>query len=90
MYEARNLFKNCLKTEALQKTQFILFLNKNDIFKEKMKNGNIKKYITKYQGNVTDADEAAIYIEKNIFRKVVVKIIVYDMINTQETFSGIH
>ena len=70
LLEARNLFKTILQTDVLQKTKFILFLNKADIFKDKMKKGNIKKYITRYTGNVNNVDDATKYIEKDIFKKV--------------------
>ena len=70
LLEARNLFRQIVQTEYLQKTNFILFLNKKDIFVEKMKKGNIKKYIRMYQGNVTDVDAAIQHIEREIFKKV--------------------
>ena len=47
MQESRNLFGKMLENEYFKDTSFILFLNKKDIFEEKIKTSHIKTYFPK-------------------------------------------
>ena len=67
--EARELFKNITVNKLFINTDFILFLNKHDIFKQKLKKGMFKTYIKSYEGDPKSVDDTTEYI-KNSFRKV--------------------
>ena len=69
LLESRNLFIEVLKQKAFHNTDIILFLNKKDLFEEKIKSGTFKKYITQYGGSPEDSVAAIQYIEKDIFKK---------------------
>ena len=50
MLEALMLFDSICNSTWFTKTSMILFLNKIDIFKEKIKDSPIKKYFPDYKG----------------------------------------
>ena len=67
--ESRNLFIEVLTNVAFQNTDIVLFLNKKDIFEEKIKLGNFQKYITQYKGPADCSESAIQYIKTGIFEK---------------------
>ena len=67
--EARELFKNITVNKLFINTDFILFLNKHDIFKQKLKKGMFKTHIKSYEGDPKSVNDTTKYIE-NVFRKV--------------------
>ena len=69
LLESRNLYIEILRNVAFQNTDIILFLNKKDIFEEKVKSGNFNKYITQYSGQPDDSVKATEYIKTDIFEK---------------------
>lgn len=50
MVESRNLFKTIIAAEWFQYTPIVLFLNKQDIFEEKIKTSHLADYIPEYTG----------------------------------------
>ena len=64
MHESIMLFDTLLNSKWFQNTPFILFLNKTDIFEEKVKRVPIRKYFPDYQGRVGDAEAGLKYFEK--------------------------
>ena len=69
LLESRDLFIEILKNVAFQNSDVVLFLNKKDVFEEKMKSGSFNNYITLYKGKPDDAGAAILYIKSNIFEK---------------------
>lgn len=51
MKDGLALFGSIVNNKAFKKTTFILFMNKMDIFEEKIKHSNIKDYFEDYDGN---------------------------------------
>ncbi|KAI1724577.1 g-protein alpha subunit domain-containing protein [Ditylenchus destructor] len=51
MDDSVELFKNMYINQFLQKASFILFLNKRDLFEEKIKHVPLETYLPKYQGD---------------------------------------
>lgn len=66
MRESIMLFGALLNSKWFKDTPFILFLNKTDLFEEKVKRMPIRKYFPDYQGRVGDAEAGIKYFE-NIF-----------------------
>lgn len=65
MDEALELFDEVVNNPAFQeKTSVILFLNKMDLFHEKIQNSSLKKAFPEYEGADGDADAAICYIEQ--------------------------
>lgn len=64
MRESIMLFDTILNSEWFKDTPFILFLNKVDIFNEKVKKTPIRKYFPRYQGKMGDAEEGIKFFEK--------------------------
>ncbi|KAJ9065511.1 guanine nucleotide-binding protein subunit alpha, variant 2 [Entomophthora muscae] len=60
MYEALNLFSSVCNSKWFRHTSVILFLNKTDIFREKIKVSPISKYFPDYKGG-SDFDQGANY-----------------------------
>ena len=69
LLESRNLFVEILRNVAFQNTDIVLFLNKKDLFEEKVKSGTFNNYITQYRGQADDSHEAIQYIKNDIFEK---------------------
>ena len=69
LLESRNLFIEILKNVAFQNSDIVLFLNKKDLFEEKMTSGTFTNYITQYKGKADDAAAAIDYIKRDIFEK---------------------
>ncbi|KAG0672641.1 guanine nucleotide-binding protein subunit alpha [Maudiozyma exigua] len=66
MNESIMLFDALLNSKWFRDTPFILFLNKMDLFDEKVKRMPIRKYFPEYQGRVGDSEAGVKYFE-NIF-----------------------
>lgn len=66
MHESIMLFDTLLNSKWFRNTPFILFLNKMDIFEEKVKRMPIRKFFPNYQGRVGDAEAGVKYFE-NLF-----------------------
>ena len=69
LLESRNLFVEILRNVAFQNTDIVLFLNKKDLFEEKVKTGTFNNYITQYRGQADDSHDAIQYIKNDIFEK---------------------
>ncbi|KAJ2565162.1 guanine nucleotide-binding protein subunit alpha [Coemansia sp. RSA 1822] len=63
MQEALTLFDSICNSRWFVKTSIILFLNKMDIFREKLPHSPMRKYFPDYDGG-NDADVASEYILK--------------------------
>jgi len=63
MKESLQLFGDMLKNETLKGASVVLFLNKKDLFREKIKETNITKAFPLYTG-AQDYDEAVEYIQQ--------------------------
>ncbi|SCV02331.1 LANO_0F16820g1_1 [Lachancea nothofagi CBS 11611] len=66
MHESIMLFDTLLNSRWFANTPFILFLNKTDIFKEKLTRSPIRQHFPHYQGRVNDAEAGLKHFE-NIF-----------------------
>ncbi|CCE65950.1 hypothetical protein TPHA_0N01690 [Tetrapisispora phaffii CBS 4417] len=66
MHESIMLFNTLVNSQWFRDTPFILFLNKTDLFEEKVKRVPIRKYFPSYQGKLGDSKEGIKYFE-NIF-----------------------
>ncbi|CAI4064480.1 hypothetical protein SUVZ_08G0530 [Saccharomyces uvarum] len=64
MHESIMLFDTLLNSKWFKDTPFILFLNKIDLFEEKVKSMPIRKYFPDCQGRVGDAEAGLKYFEK--------------------------
>ncbi|SCU94417.1 LAFA_0F21704g1_1 [Lachancea sp. 'fantastica'] len=66
MHESIMLFDTLLNSRWFANTPFILFLNKTDLFQQKLTRSPIRQFFPHYQGRVNDADAGMKYFE-NIF-----------------------
>lgn len=64
MHESIMLFETLINSRWFRDTPFILFLNKIDLFEEKVKREPIRKYFPDYQGKVGDVKAGIKYFEK--------------------------
>lgn len=64
MHESIMLFDTLLNSKWFHDVPFILFLNKIDLFEQKVKKTPIRKYFPDYQGRVGDAEAGLQYFEK--------------------------
>ncbi|KAI8636996.1 guanine nucleotide binding protein, alpha subunit [Parasitella parasitica] len=64
MYEAFMLFESICNSKWFVNTSIILFLNKIDLFKEKMQKSEIKGYFPDYKGPSTDYDKASDFFKQ--------------------------
>lgn len=64
MHESIMLFDTLLNSKWFHDVPFILFLNKIDLFEQKVKKTPIRKYFPNYQGRVGDAEAGLQYFEK--------------------------
>ncbi|KAJ3436398.1 guanine nucleotide-binding protein g(o) subunit alpha [Anaeramoeba flamelloides] len=67
MEEAMNLFSEVCRSPHFKKASIILFLNKFDLFKEKIKTIDLDTYFHDYKGNY-DAEEATSYITQKFIK----------------------
>jgi guanine nucleotide-binding protein G(i) subunit alpha len=63
MAEALDLFEEITNSEWFEKTSMILFLNKRDLFAEKIKKVSLKDYFPEYQGE-NNYDDGTDYIQR--------------------------
>lgn len=63
MHEAMMLFDSLCNSKWFINTPFILFLNKIDLFEEKVKRSPIRKYFPDYQGKLGDVNSGIKYFE---------------------------
>lgn len=66
MHESIMLFDTLVNSRWFRDTPFILFLNKMDLFEDKVRRIPIRKYFPDYQGRVGDVEAGISYFE-NIF-----------------------
>lgn len=66
MHESIMLFDTLVNSKWFRDTPFILFLNKMDIFEEKIKRTPIRKFFGDYRGRVCDCEAGVKYFE-NLF-----------------------
>lgn len=66
MYEAIMLFDSLVNSKWFAETPFILFLNKVDLLKDKVRKSPVRKYFPDYKGNSNDPEDALKYFE-NLF-----------------------
>lgn len=64
MHESIMLFEKLINSRWFKDTPFILFLNKVDLFEEKVKREPIRKYFPDYPGKVGDEKAGIKYFEK--------------------------
>ena len=64
MQEALMLFESILSLPWFRKSSIILFLNKTDLFKEKLADKPIRDYFPDYNGADTDVEVAQQYFAK--------------------------
>lgn len=50
LQESIDLFGTLINSQYLTKSSFILFLNKTDVFKERIQKSNLKDFFSEYQG----------------------------------------
>eukprot|EP00092_Neocalanus_flemingeri_P103624 GFUD01132635.1.p1 GENE.GFUD01132635.1~~GFUD01132635.1.p1 ORF type:complete len:348 (-),score=95.97 GFUD01132635.1:24-1067(-) len=67
--EAKRLFRQIISNEWFKDTNIILFLNKKDIFEEKIQTVDIVDFFPEYRGPKADAGAALSFI-KEMFEKV--------------------
>jgi guanine nucleotide-binding protein subunit alpha len=63
MQEALMLFESIVNSQWFSKSSLILFLNKIDLFKEKLLTSPITKYFPDYHGDHTDAKLASKFFQ---------------------------
>lgn len=63
MEESKALFSNILTYPWFQSASVILFLNKNDVLEEKVKNSHIEDYFPEFEGPREDAEAARMFIK---------------------------
>ncbi|KAI9313591.1 putative Gpa2-guanine nucleotide-binding protein alpha-2 subunit [Dichotomocladium elegans] len=68
MFEALMLFDSICNSSWFEKTSMILFLNKIDIFREKIKTSPIAQHFPDYTGPPEDAEQASAYFRKRFQR----------------------
>lgn len=66
---AVDLFKTIISYDCFENTSVILFLNKKDIFEEKIKTSHIKDYLKEYDGPIKDTKSGKDFI-LNLFLNV--------------------
>jgi len=73
MMEALDLFESVVKNRAFQETSIMLFLNKKDIFAEKVLYSNIGAvaHFSDYDGTVEDFDEGVLYFIQKFQERLV-------------------
>jgi GTPase SAR1 family protein len=69
MHEALDLFEKIVNLHWFQNTDIILFLNKADLFKEKIQKVDLKVCFPEYNGS-NDFDQAVEYIKRQFVSKV--------------------
>ncbi|RPA89567.1 guanine nucleotide binding protein, alpha subunit [Choiromyces venosus 120613-1] len=68
MQEALMLFESICNSQWFIQTSIILFLNKIDLFKQKLPNSPVRKYFPDYVGDPQSYKHASMYFEENFKR----------------------
>ncbi|CCX07719.1 guanine nucleotide binding protein, alpha subunit [Pyronema domesticum] len=68
MQEALMLFESICNSQWFVKTSIILFLNKIDLFKQKIQTSPVNKYFPDYTGDPTDFKQASGFFQENFKR----------------------
>lgn len=68
MHEAMMLFKTLVNSKWFIDTPFILFLNKTDLFEQKIKKKSMRTYLPDYTGKAGLVEEGLRYFEKTFER----------------------
>eukprot|EP01092_Planopodium_desertum_P013269 TRINITY_DN6351_c0_g1_i1.p1 TRINITY_DN6351_c0_g1~~TRINITY_DN6351_c0_g1_i1.p1 ORF type:complete len:120 (+),score=11.21 TRINITY_DN6351_c0_g1_i1:115-474(+) len=75
MTESLNLFEDTINSKWFNSTDIILFLNKMDLFEEKIKTVNLKDFFSDYEGGMNYKDGVEfvrnLYMNKNKSKKQV-------------------
>lgn len=69
MKEAVNLFGQIVNSSWFKNTNCILFLNKRDLFQEKLKNKSLVRYYPDYNGEDGDYEESSDFFKKKFHKK---------------------
>lgn len=69
MHETLSLFEEICNSRWFESTSFILFLNKRDLFEEKIMKKPITDCFPEYGGSTTDFDECYNFIKKQFESK---------------------
>jgi len=64
MQESLALFQQVINLEDFRKSQTILFLNKSDLFKERIKKFRLSEYFKNFNGNDMDFEETVGFIKQ--------------------------
>ncbi len=64
MKEALGLFRSVYNMEAFKKCHTVLFLNKNDLFREKIKKYSLEDYFKDYKGKANHYEDGIAFITK--------------------------
>lgn len=78
MQDSINLFKDLLEEKLLARPQFILFMNKKDLYEAKVKKSKIVKFFPDYEGKAGSVSQGINFfkskftkdVERNIFTHV--------------------
>eukprot|EP00123_Amoebidium_parasiticum_P016781 comp23581_c2_seq1/m.39980 comp23581_c2_seq1/g.39980 ORF comp23581_c2_seq1/g.39980 comp23581_c2_seq1/m.39980 type:complete len:355 (-) comp23581_c2_seq1:179-1243(-) len=68
MRESLALFDNIVNYEWFVDTSMILFLNKTDLFEDKVRESNFQTYFPEFDGDAFDPDQVKIYILNQFFQ----------------------
>ncbi|CAE6404349.1 unnamed protein product [Rhizoctonia solani] len=68
MQDAMAIWDSICDSEYFRSTNIILFLNKNDLFSEKVKKSPIRRYFPDYEGPEGDAGEGRIYFRRRFLK----------------------
>jgi len=64
MKEAKRLFKQVIEMQWFQNSSIILFLNKKDLFEQKIKTINLVDFFPRYDGPQREAEPAIVFIRR--------------------------
>ncbi|CAE6532108.1 unnamed protein product [Rhizoctonia solani] len=68
MQDAMAIWSSICDSEYFRSTNIILFLNKNDLFSEKVKKSPIRRYFPDYEGSEGDAAEGRKYFRRRFLK----------------------
>jgi len=68
MQDAMAIWDSICHSQWFKTTSIILFLNKTDIFDEKIKTSNIKTFFPDYEGSAGDVKEGRDYFKKRFLK----------------------
>jgi len=68
MQDAMTIWDSICHSQWFKQTSIILFLNKNDLFEDKIKNSHIKNFFPDFEGEPRDAKQGRDYFKKRFAR----------------------